>query len=86
MAPFVQQTGRLRGRYMFRAAVRLVIEYMDWITGESTLDDIGDDVPANVKIAQRRRTQEKKGLAIEVKSNSLPVEFTTFSHYSFWFF
>ena len=51
---------------MFRAAVRLVFEYMDWITGEAASDDIGDDVAANVKIAQRKKSHETKGLTIEV--------------------
>ncbi|XP_043267774.1 uncharacterized protein [Venturia canescens] len=60
--------GKLRGRYFFRSIVRRVIEYSDWIGGDPIPEEIGDDVAVNVKMAQRGKKQEKKGLTMEDRS------------------
>ncbi|XP_031783439.1 cyclic nucleotide-binding domain-containing protein 2 [Nasonia vitripennis] len=59
--------GKLRGRYLFRAAVRLVIEYKDWI-GNGDSENIGDDVTVNVKLAQRKKSSEQEDLTVKDRS------------------
>ncbi|XP_071630635.1 uncharacterized protein [Temnothorax longispinosus] len=59
---------RLKGRYLFRSAVRRVFEYMDWITEEPIIEEISDDVTINIKMAQQRHKIEKKLLTLKDRS------------------
>ncbi|XP_071570054.1 uncharacterized protein [Temnothorax nylanderi] len=59
---------RLKGRYLFRSAVRRVLEYMDWITEEPIIEEISDDVTINIKMAQQRHKIEKKLLTLKDRS------------------
>ncbi|XP_058788737.1 cGMP-dependent protein kinase-like [Phymastichus coffea] len=52
------RVGKLKGKYLFRAAVRLVIQYKEWIEDVSE-EKIGDDVTANVKLAQRKKVKSE---------------------------
>ncbi|KAG7204952.1 hypothetical protein KM043_005340 [Ampulex compressa] len=61
------QVDKLKGRYLFRAVVRKVLEYMEWITEEPTVEEISDDVAINVKMAQQKKV-EKMGLTLEDRS------------------
>ncbi|XP_024945999.1 cyclic nucleotide-binding domain-containing protein 2-like [Cephus cinctus] len=63
-----EMVGKLRGRYLFRAAVRLVFEYMSWITAEPTVEEAVDDVTRNVKKAQQKTGPEKRGLTLQDRS------------------
>ncbi|XP_029667508.1 uncharacterized protein LOC115238091 [Formica exsecta] len=67
---------RLRGRYLFRSAVRRVLEYMEWITEIPIIEEISDDVTINIKLAQQRHKAEKKLLTLEDRSILLvnPIE------------
>ncbi|XP_012229235.2 uncharacterized protein [Linepithema humile] len=62
---------RLKGRYLFRAAVRLVLEYMEWITEEPITEEISDDVTINIKMAYQKHKIEKKLLTLEDRSKLL---------------
>ncbi|XP_018403857.1 PREDICTED: uncharacterized protein LOC108780593 [Cyphomyrmex costatus] len=59
---------RLKGRYLFRSAVRRVLEYMEWITGEQIIEEISDDVTINIRMAQQRHKAEKKLLTLKDRS------------------
>ncbi|XP_077259067.1 uncharacterized protein LOC143895632 isoform X1 [Temnothorax americanus] len=59
---------RLKGRYLFRSAVRRVVEYMAWITEEPRIEEISDDVTINIKMAQQRHKIEKKLLTLKDRS------------------
>ncbi|CAL1684261.1 unnamed protein product [Lasius platythorax] len=67
---------RLKGRYLFRSAVRRVLEYIEWITEIPIIEEISDDVTINIKMAQQRQRVEKKLLTLEDRSILLvnPVE------------
>ncbi|XP_070153254.1 uncharacterized protein [Polyergus mexicanus] len=67
---------RLRGRYLFRSAVRRVLEYIEWITEIPIIEEISDDVTINIKLAQQRHRAEKKLLTLEDRSILLvnPIE------------
>jgi hypothetical protein len=52
------KVGKLSALYLFRAIVRRVIEYKDWIGNEILSAPIGDDVNTNVKKAQRKKISE----------------------------
>ncbi|KAK2588222.1 hypothetical protein KPH14_004257 [Odynerus spinipes] len=58
------RTNKLRGRYFFRAMVRLVLEYIDWLTEKPALEEISDDVAANLRLTEEKKV-EKKALTIE---------------------
>ncbi|XP_031828785.1 uncharacterized protein LOC116425343 [Nomia melanderi] len=60
-------TNRLKGNYLFRAAVRLVLEYIEWLTEEPVIEEISDDVAVNIRMAQQKKV-EKKGLSPEDRS------------------
>lgn len=60
------QPDRLKGRYLFRSAVRRVLEYMEWITREEIIKEISDDVTINIRMVQQRDKIEKKLLTLEV--------------------
>ncbi|XP_050465272.1 uncharacterized protein LOC126858767 isoform X3 [Cataglyphis hispanica] len=70
------RTERLKGRYLFRSAVRRVIEYIEWITDILIAEEISDDVTINIKLAQQRHKLEKKLLTLKDRSVLLvhPVE------------
>lgn len=57
----------MKGRYLFRAAVRLVLEYMEWITEVPITEEISDDVTINIKMAYQKQKIEKKLLTLQVK-------------------
>ncbi|XP_018340715.1 PREDICTED: uncharacterized protein LOC108747623 [Trachymyrmex septentrionalis] len=59
---------RLRGRYLFRSAVRRVWEYMEWITAEEIIEEISDDVTINVRMIQQKGKIEKKLLTLKDRS------------------
>ncbi|XP_012063936.1 PREDICTED: uncharacterized protein LOC105627259 [Atta cephalotes] len=59
---------RLKGRYLFRSAVRRVLEYMEWITEEEIIEEISDDVTINIRMAQQRDKIEKKLLTLKDRS------------------
>ncbi|XP_011301105.1 uncharacterized protein [Fopius arisanus] len=61
---FVQAT-RLRGKHLFRSAVRRVLEYLDWFT--STLSDEEPKDEVSIALAQRKKG-EKKYLTLEDRS------------------
>ncbi|EZA54365.1 hypothetical protein DMN91_002348 [Ooceraea biroi] len=63
----VIRPNRLRGRYLFRSAVRRVLEYMEWITEEPVVEEITDDVTINIRMALQKTT-EKKLLTLEDRS------------------
>lgn len=56
----------MKGRYLFRSAVRRVLEYIEWITEIPIIEEISDDVTINIKMAQQRQRVEKKLLTLEV--------------------
>ncbi|KAG5312756.1 CNBD2 protein, partial [Acromyrmex insinuator] len=58
---------RLRGRYLFRSAVRRVLEYMEWIS-EEQIEEISDDVTIDIRTAQQKREMEKKLLTLKDRS------------------
>ncbi|XP_014211529.1 uncharacterized protein LOC106641575 [Copidosoma floridanum] len=58
--------GKLRGRYLFRASVRLVMEYIEWIGSEALMDR--ENVTANVKLAKQRKASK---LDLTVKDRSI---------------
>ncbi|KAL6448422.1 hypothetical protein ACFW04_000385 [Cataglyphis niger] len=68
------RTERLKGRYLFRSAVRRVIEYIEWIT--DTDEEISDDITINIKLAEQKQKLEKKLLTLKDRSILLvhPVE------------
>ncbi|XP_011871106.1 PREDICTED: uncharacterized protein LOC105563803 isoform X4 [Vollenhovia emeryi] len=57
---------RLKGRYLFRSAVRRVLQYMDWIVDEPIIEEISDDVTINIRMAQQKHKIEKKLLTLKV--------------------
>ncbi|KAL0113759.1 hypothetical protein PUN28_012702 [Cardiocondyla obscurior] len=59
---------RLKGRYLFRSAVRRVLEYKEWIADEPTIEEISDDVTFNIKMAQQKHKAEKKQLTLKDRS------------------
>ncbi|XP_076631746.1 uncharacterized protein LOC143346931 isoform X1 [Colletes latitarsis] len=58
---------RLKGIHLFRAAVRLVLEYIEWLTEEPAIDEIVDDVAINIRMAQEKKVEKKK-LTLEDRS------------------
>ncbi|XP_029159086.1 uncharacterized protein LOC114931267 [Nylanderia fulva] len=64
----ITRAERLKGRYLFRSAVRRVLEYMEWITEISIIEEISDDVTINIKMAQQKQRVEKKLLTLEDRS------------------
>ncbi|XP_043491458.1 cAMP-dependent protein kinase regulatory subunit-like [Polistes fuscatus] len=69
------RTNKLKGRYLFRAAVRLVLEFMEWLTREPVIEDVSDDVAAILKLTREKKV-EKKALTLEDRSILLinPIE------------
>ena len=61
----IVQVNRLKGIYLFRAAVRLVLEYIEWLTEEPVVETVSDDVAINIRRAQQKKI-EKKALTLEV--------------------
>ncbi|XP_018307245.1 uncharacterized protein [Mycetomoellerius zeteki] len=59
---------RLKGRYLFRSAVRRVLEYMEWITGEQIIEEISDDVTINIRMIQQKHKIETKLLTLKDRS------------------
>ncbi|XP_012264975.2 uncharacterized protein LOC105691214 [Athalia rosae] len=60
---------KLQGRYRFRAATWLVLEYMEWLREVPVVDEIlGDDVANNVKLVQGKRMPERKKLTLKDRS------------------
>ncbi|XP_011698332.1 PREDICTED: uncharacterized protein LOC105456180 isoform X3 [Wasmannia auropunctata] len=66
---------KLKGRYLFRSAVRRVLEYMEWITEKPIVEEISDDVTINIRMTQERKV-EKKLLTLKDRSILLvkPIE------------
>ncbi|XP_011871104.1 PREDICTED: uncharacterized protein LOC105563803 isoform X2 [Vollenhovia emeryi] len=62
---------RLKGRYLFRSAVRRVLQYMDWIVDEPIIEEISDDVTINIRMAQQKHKIEKKLLTLKDRSTLL---------------
>ncbi|XP_015177482.1 PREDICTED: uncharacterized protein LOC107066930 [Polistes dominula] len=72
---FRLRTNKLKGRYLFRAAARLVLEFLEWLTQEPVIEDVSDDVAAILKLTQEKKV-EKKPLTLEDRSILLinPIE------------
>ncbi|OAD52387.1 hypothetical protein WN48_01786, partial [Eufriesea mexicana] len=62
-----RRVNRLKGNYLFRAAVRLVLEYIEWLIEESLVEEISDDITINIRKAQEKKV-EKKALTIQDRS------------------
>lgn len=64
----IVQVNRLKGIYLFRAAVRLVLEYIEWLTEEPVVEEVSDDIAINIRRAQQKKhaAQERKALTLEV--------------------
>ncbi|KAK9304618.1 hypothetical protein QLX08_004049 [Tetragonisca angustula] len=62
-----RRVNRLKGIYLFRAAVRLVLEYIEWLTEEPVVETVSDDVAINIRRAQQKKI-EKKALTLEDRS------------------
>lgn len=59
------QLDRLKGRYLFRSAVRRVLEYIEWLTEEPVVEEVTDDVTIKIKITEEKK-KEKKLLTLKV--------------------
>ncbi|KAI4497774.1 hypothetical protein M0802_007100 [Mischocyttarus mexicanus] len=72
---FRLRTNKLRGRYLFRAAVRLVFEFMEWLTQEPVIEEVSDDIATILKLTREKKV-EKKVLTLEDRSILLinPIE------------
>ncbi|XP_033203949.2 uncharacterized protein LOC117164761 [Bombus vancouverensis nearcticus] len=62
-----KRVNRLKGIYLFRAAVRLVLEYIEWLTEKSVVEEVSDDITINIRKAQEKK-HEKKALTLEDRS------------------
>ncbi|XP_061934225.1 uncharacterized protein LOC107994723 isoform X2 [Apis cerana] len=58
---------RLKGIYLFRAAVRLVLEYIEWLVEEPVIEEVSDDIAINIRRAEQKRL-EKKMLTLQDRS------------------
>lgn len=61
------KVNRLKGIYLFRAAVRLVLEYIEWLVEEPVIEEVSDDIAINIRRAEQRRL-EKKMLTLQDRS------------------
>ncbi|XP_020278241.1 uncharacterized protein LOC109851980 isoform X2 [Pseudomyrmex gracilis] len=59
---------RLRGRYLFRSAVRRVMEYMEWIMGDPEIEEISDDVTVRIREATRKEYKLETKLKLQDRS------------------
>ncbi|XP_019700446.1 uncharacterized protein LOC105190731 isoform X2 [Harpegnathos saltator] len=59
---------RLKGRYLFRSAVRRVLEYIEWIMEEPVVEETTDDVATNIKMTEEKQKREKKLLTLKDRS------------------
>ncbi|XP_063986613.1 uncharacterized protein LOC135167391 [Diachasmimorpha longicaudata] len=62
------QAMRLRGKHLFRSAVRRVLEYIDWFVEDVDVEELKDDM--SIALAERRKP-EKKRLTLEDRSHLL---------------
>ncbi|CAK9796531.1 Cyclic nucleotide-binding domain-containing protein 2 [Anthophora plagiata] len=58
---------RLKGNYLFRAIVRLILEYIEWLTEVPVVEEISDDVAVNIRMAQQKKV-EKLELTLQDRS------------------
>ncbi|CAD1472917.1 unnamed protein product [Heterotrigona itama] len=63
----VVQVNRLKGINLFRAAVRLVLEYIEWLTEKPVVEEVSDDIAINIRRAEQKK-HEKKALTLEDRS------------------
>lgn len=61
------QVKRLKGRYLFRSAVRRVLEYIEWIIEKPVAEEITDDVTINIRMTEKKQKKEKEVLTLKVR-------------------
>ncbi|XP_032668375.1 uncharacterized protein LOC116842787 [Odontomachus brunneus] len=59
---------RLKGRYLFRSAVRRVLAYMEWIMEELVVEETTDDVTVNIRMTEEKQKKKKKLLTLKDRS------------------
>ncbi|KAF7405078.1 hypothetical protein HZH66_003984 [Vespula vulgaris] len=64
------RTNKLKGRNMFRAIVRLVLEFIEWLTEEIMVEEITDDVAISIKMTSKliEKKVDKKVLTLQDRS------------------
>ncbi|KAL2716303.1 cAMP-dependent protein kinase regulatory subunit-like [Vespula squamosa] len=64
------RTNKLKGRNMFRAIVRLVLEFMEWLSEEFVIEEISDDIEINIKMTKKliQKKIDKKALTSKDRS------------------
>ncbi|XP_046814974.1 uncharacterized protein LOC124422499 isoform X1 [Vespa crabro] len=64
------RTNKLKGRNLFRAAVRLVLEFIEWLTEEPMIEEIIDDITIKIRLTEKliHKKGEKKALTLEDRS------------------
>lgn len=60
------QTGRLRGKNLFRATVRLILENIDWLKEKLSSDSDTEDSMTRIKNINRKKSMDKQVLTNEV--------------------
>lgn len=66
---------------MFHAAVRLVLEFIEWLTEEPVIEEIIDDITINIRLTERliQKKGEKKALTLEVRGKEKKINKTLLS-------
>ncbi|XP_076749689.1 uncharacterized protein LOC143422711 isoform X2 [Xylocopa sonorina] len=62
-----RKVNRLKGTYLFRAIVRLILEYIEWLIEKPAVEDVSDDVAINIRMVQEKKI-EKKALTLQDRS------------------
>lgn len=66
---------------MFHAAVRLVLEFIEWLREEPVIEEIIDDITINIRLTERliQKKGEKKALTLEVRKKEKKIKKTLLS-------